>query len=136
MANTKPQQLDRARELRKADTAAEQRLWEHLRNRRLANLKFVRQLPIDPYIADFACRSEKLIVEVDGATHSSAEEFAYDQARTSFLERNGWKVLRVWNAEVFTNRDGVLETILHAAGKMGDCAFSRATHGRRWPKAG
>ncbi len=118
MANTKPQQLDRARELRKADTAAEQRLWEHLRNRRLANLKFVRQLPIDPYIADFACRSEKLIVEVDGATHSSAEEFAYDQARTSFLERNGWKVLRVWNAEVFTNRDGVLETILHAAGKM------------------
>ena len=118
MALTKPQQLERARKLRKSDTAAEQRLWEQLRSRRLSGMKFVRQLPIGPYITDFACRSTKLIVEVDGATHSSDEELTYDQARTVHLERNGWKVLRVWNAEVFTNRDGVLETILHAAGKL------------------
>ena len=118
MAYLKPEQRERARQLRKSDTAAEQRLWEHLRGRRLSGLKFVRQLPIGPYIADFACRTAYLIVEVDGATHSSDEELAYDQARTAYLEREGWKVLRVWNAEVFTNRDGVLETLLHAAGKM------------------
>ena len=114
----KPEQRERARQLRKSDTAAEQRLWEQLRGRRLSGLKFVRQLPIGPYIADFACRTAHLIVEVDGATHSSDEEVTYDQDRTAYLEHEGWKVLRVWNAEVFTNRDGVLETILHAAGKL------------------
>ena len=118
MAYTKPQQLERARKLRESDTAAEQRLWEQLRSRRLSGLKFVRQLPIGSCIADFACRSAKLVIEVDGVTHSSDEEIAYDQARTSKLERDGWKVLRIWNTEVFTNCDGMLASILHAAGKM------------------
>ena len=57
----------RARNLRKNDTEAERRLWEAIRNRRLAGFKFVRQLPIGPYVADFACRESKLILEVDGA---------------------------------------------------------------------
>ena len=118
MAYLKPEQRERARQLRKSDTAAEQRLWEQLRGRRLSGLKFVRQLPIGPYIADFACRTAYLIVEVDGATHSNDEELAFDQARTNHLEREGSKVLRVWNTEIFTNRDGALETILHAAGKF------------------
>jgi very-short-patch-repair endonuclease len=107
-------QRERARKLRKSDTAAEQRLWEYLRSRRLNGLKFVRQLPVGPYIADFACRERQLVVEVDGVTHSTEKELAYDQARTDSLEREGWRVLRVWNNEVFTNREGVLETILLA----------------------
>ena len=119
MAYTKPEQLDRARNLRKNDTAAEQRLWESLRSRRLGGLKFVRQLPLGPYFADFACREKKLIVEVDGVTHSSGEELRHDAARTAFLEAQGYRVLRVWNTEVFTNRDGVLETILLEAAARG-----------------
>ncbi len=115
MALTEPEQLERARTSRKSDTAAEQRLWEDLRDRRLAGLKFVRQLPIGPYIADFACRAKMLVVEVDGATHSTDAERAYDTARTQALERQGWRVLRVWNEDVFKNREAVLESILLAA---------------------
>ena len=118
MAYLTPIQRERARKLRKSDTAAEQRLWESLRSRRLQNMKFVRQLPIGPYIADFACRAAGLIVEVDGATHSTAEEVAYDAARTAFLETQGYRVLRAGNHDVFTNRGGVLESIMLALGKF------------------
>ncbi len=116
MAYTTPESLERARELRKGDTAAERRLWERLRGRRLNGLKFVRQLPVGPYFADFVCRDAKLIVEVDGVTHSSDEELRYDAARTEFLEGQGYRVMRVWNVEVLGNLDGVLETILWKAG--------------------
>ena len=115
MALTDPTQRDRARTLRRSDTAAEQALWEHLRARRLDGMKFVRQLVIGPFIADFACRERKLIVEVDGATHSTDAEQDYDTARTQALERQGWHVLRVTNTDVFKHRADVLETILHAA---------------------
>lgn len=118
MAFSKPEQVDRARELRKRETAAEIRLWEQLRSRRLSGLKFVRQLPVGPYVADFVCRECKLVVEVDGATHSSDQEAAYDRRRTAYLEGQGYKVLRVWNLDVFNNLDGVLDTILHAVGKL------------------
>ena len=116
MALTDPALRDRARKLRTSDTAAEQALWEHLRARRLDGLKFVRQLVIGSYIADFACRERKLIVEVDGATHSTDAEQAYDEARTSALEHWGWHVLRVTNTDVFKHRADVLETIRLKAG--------------------
>ena len=115
MSLTKPDQTERARRLRKSDTAAEQRLWEALRGRRLAGLKFVRQLPIGPYYADFVCRAKRLIIEVDGDTHSTEEEMAYDARRTAALERAGYRLIRVWNAEVRENLEGVLETIRLAA---------------------
>ncbi len=118
MALTKPETRDRARILRKAETAAEIKLWEQLRNRRLSGLKFVRQLPIGPYVADFVCRECKLIIEVDGATHSSDEEVAYDTRRTAYLEGAGYRVVHVWNLDVFKYLDGVLETVLRAAGKL------------------
>lgn len=104
----------RARALRKDDTEAERRLWEELRSRRLNGFKFVRQLPIGPYFADFACRATKLVVEVDGATHGSEDEVRHDAARTRFLEEQGWQVLRVWNVDVFTARNVVCDTILMA----------------------
>ena len=103
---------DRARSLRKGDTVAEQKLWEVLRNRRLGGLKFVRQLPIGRYFADFACRQMKFVVEVDGATHSEAHEQAHDAKREAFMLQQGWVVLRCWNHDVFKNISGVCDSIL------------------------
>ena len=112
MATLTPRQRTRARSLRRDDTGTEQRLWNALRSRRLNGLKFVRQLPVGPYIADFACRTERLVIEVDGATHSSEEEIAHDEARTAYLNHNGWQVMRVWTDDVVRNLDDVLEEIV------------------------
>lgn len=114
MSSLTPSQRERARALRRGDTAAEQRLWESLRNRRLQGLKFVRQLPVGPYVADFACRSHRLIVEVDGATHGTEQEILHDEQRTETLTQHGWRILRVGNDDVFRHLDDVLETILKA----------------------
>ncbi|MEP7173201.1 MAG: DUF559 domain-containing protein [Aestuariivirga sp.] len=102
----------RARSLRKDDTEAERRLWEDLRSRRLNGFKFVRQLPIGPYFADFACRAAKLAVEIDGATHGNNGEVQHDAVRTRYLEEEGWQVLRFWNADVFMARNAVCDAIL------------------------
>ena len=77
----------RARHLRKDQTEAERRLWRRLRNRLLGGFKFVRQEPIGPYFADFVCREENLIVEVDGATHSTDGERRHDGKREQFFAR-------------------------------------------------
>ena len=102
----------RSRALRAVQTDAETKLWNELRGRRLAGFKFVRQEAIGPFYADFVCREEKLIVEVDGATHATPEEIAYDARRESFLRDLGYRILRVTNDDVFNNLDGVCETIL------------------------
>ena len=102
---------ERARSFRKNMTDAENRMWYFLRNRRLNGYKFVREFVIGSYIADFVCREKKLIIEVDGGQHMEAAE--YDKRRTEFLEKNGYRVLRVWNNEVFTNTREVLESILN-----------------------
>ena len=112
MANLTDDAKTRARTLRKTETQAEIKLWQTLRARRLGNYKFVRQLSIGPYFADFATREHKLIIEVDGDTHSTAAEVEYDKARTAFLEAQGWRVHRVWNNDVFTNLAGVCDHIL------------------------
>ena len=102
-----------ARRLRKKLTKAEALLWWRLR-RDIEGWRFRRQHPIGPYIADFACVEGRLAIEVDGATHHTQEEIAYDERRTRFLESRGWRVLRFWNGEVIANRVGVNETILGA----------------------
>ena len=117
VARTRPELVEHARRLRREESAPEQLLWERLRSRRLLGLKFTRQMAAGPYIADFACREFRLIVEVDGATHSTDAEIAHDHRRDAFLRTAGWKVLRVTNHEVLTAMDDVLETILHHCGK-------------------
>jgi len=112
MANLDADARDRARNLRKHDTQAERLLWEALRARRLGGFKFVRQLAIGPYFADFACREHKLIVEIDGASHGTEAEVAHDQVRTEYLVAQGWRVRRAWNQDVFTNLNGVCDSIL------------------------
>ena len=104
----------RARLLRRAPNEAEKRLWGCLRDRRLNDFKFVRQAQLGPYYADFLCRERKLVVEIDGVTHGEDHQVTYDARRTRYLEGQGYRVLRVWAIEVFTNLDGVLTTILIA----------------------
>jgi very-short-patch-repair endonuclease len=96
-----------ARKLRRVSTDAENRLWYYLRGRRFEGAKFVRQFPIGPHVADFACRSARLLIEVDGGQHSPE----VDGARTQLLEAFGYKMLRFWNNEVLENTEGVLEVI-------------------------
>jgi very-short-patch-repair endonuclease len=103
--------LPRARELRRSSTLAEARLWEQLRAKRLGGVKFVRQHPIGPYFADFACRSRMIVIEVDGATHGTDAERAHDRKRTAFLQQLGYRVLRFGNDEVLNGMDGVLSLV-------------------------
>jgi very-short-patch-repair endonuclease len=99
------------RRLRHQQTDAERKLWFALRDRRLDGFKFVRQEAIGGYIADFACRERKLIVEADGGQHADSVE---DRRRDAELKAEGYRVLRFWNNDILKNRDGVLETILSA----------------------
>jgi very-short-patch-repair endonuclease len=103
----------RTRAFRAQQTAAEEILWRELRNRQLGRWKFRRQHPIGRYIVDFLTLDGKLIIEVDGGTHSTDEERARDEDRTRALERLGFHVVRVTNTDVYENLDGVLTTILH-----------------------
>jgi len=101
----------RARSLRASQTSAEARLWQALRNRRLARWKFRRQHSIDRYVVDFVTLDGKLIVEVDGVTHAEPSELARDKARTNVLEACGFHIVRVSNSDVYDNLEGVLEMI-------------------------
>ncbi|MFO0390086.1 MAG: DNA repair protein RecO [Alphaproteobacteria bacterium] len=101
-----------ARELRRNQTDAEQKIWHHLRAHRFGQYGFRRQKPIGNYIADFICMEKQLIIELDGGQHAEQQE--YDDKRTAFLESKGYKVLRFWNNDVLGNIDGVLETISNA----------------------
>ena len=74
--------------------------------------KFSRQIPVGPFICDFVCRKSKLVVELDGFSHEMSTDD--DAKRTLFLEREGYKVVRFMNAEVFSNLDGVLTAINEA----------------------
>lgn len=89
-------------------TDAEQKIWHHLRQRQINNLKFRRQQIIGNTIVDFACLEKRLIIEIDGGQHNEIT----DRKRTEFLENEGYKILRFWNNDVLTNIDGVLEKIL------------------------
>ena len=104
--------IARARALRGSQTSAEHKLWQALRNRKLQHWKFRRQEPIERYIVDFVCPDAKLVIEVDGATHSTELELAKDSERTRVLEACGFRVVRLQNDDIFSNLDGVIETIL------------------------
>ncbi|WP_421222864.1 endonuclease domain-containing protein [Aeromonas enteropelogenes] len=100
-----------AKHLRHNSTLAEQRLWQQLRNRRLAGLKFRRQMPIGPYVVDFICLEQGLVIEVDGSQHNEPENQQYDEARTAYLNQAGLKVIRVWNNNVLGRMEAVLALI-------------------------
>ncbi len=111
-----PETRLRARELRKALTPAEQKLWQILRNRNLGDYKFRRQHPIGPFIADFCCIEVGLVIEVDGGCH--LDQADYDQARTAWLEGLGYNVVRFWNNDVLNNLDEVAQEILEICDRL------------------
>ncbi len=106
--------LQSARELRKTMTDAEQLLWQSLRGKQLDGFKFRKQHPVDRYILDFFCNSEKLAIELDSGQHNTEDAGASDVERTAYLEELGIRVLRFWNHEVFTNFDGMMTEIWNA----------------------
>jgi very-short-patch-repair endonuclease len=100
-----------ARHLRHDATPHEEVLWQLLRDRRFVNFKFRRQVPIGPFIADFACHAAKLILELDGGQHSDSKT---DHRRDAVLRSHGYRIIRIWNNELHENRDGVMEAIWFA----------------------
>ncbi|MCD4655651.1 endonuclease domain-containing protein [bacterium] len=106
------QPTDKARFLRGRMTVVEKKLWISLRAKRFAGFKFRRQAPIGPFIVDFVCFEHKLIIELDGPYHTKTQE--YDQARTKWLETNGFKILRFWNDNIYEKLDYVMDKVMES----------------------
>lgn len=101
--------LENARNLRKNMTRQEKHLWyDYLKN---CSVKWYRQRVIDHYIVDFYCHKARLIVELDGSQHYTADGEEYDEIRTEILEQYQLEVLRFSNHEVNQNFDGVCRMI-------------------------
>ena len=103
---------DRARRLRREMTDAERRLWSRLRQRQLHGYRFRSQFQLGTYIVDFVCLARRLIIEVDGGQH--CEQADHDNARTAWLQEQGYRVLRFWNDVVLTETEAVITTIAEA----------------------
>jgi len=103
-----------ARKLRKSETDAERKIWQQLRRRNLKGAKFRRQHRIGPYVIDFICINEKLIIELDGSQHQQQQD--YDAQRTAFLEQSGYRVLRFWDDDVLLRTDDVMQAIFDTLG--------------------
>jgi very-short-patch-repair endonuclease len=105
---------ERARELRKRLTPQEVKLWVRLRELKALGFHFRKQAPIGRYIVDFVSFSARIVIEIDGGQHGTAEGVRSDTARDSFLQSQGYQVLRFWNSDVDRNLTGVMESILSA----------------------
>ena len=103
-----PDIIEKARNLRKRMTEAEEILWSKLRNKQLEGFKFRRQHPIWIFIADFYCHEVKLVVELDGGIHQKNEAKEYDTNRTAEIEKFEIKVIRFKNEEVLQSLNQVL----------------------------
>lgn len=109
-----------SRNMRSNPTDAEKAMWDLLKAFSRDGFKFRRQVPFDDYIVDFACHGARLIIEVDGHTHTAADEIVYDKTRQKFLESRGYTVMRFWNDDILNEPVLVydeLEQFLKAASK-------------------
>jgi very-short-patch-repair endonuclease len=100
---------DFAKKVRREPTDAEARMWKLLRDHRLADFKFRRQVPVQNFILDFVCFEQRLIIEIDGSQHASS---VADAARDAALIAEGFQVARYWNNDVLQRPAAVLEDIL------------------------
>ena len=91
-------------------TEAESLIWNYLKASQLG-VRYRPQHIIGCYIADFLCESLKLIIEVDGPYHAIPEQMVSDEERVAWLERQGYKVLRFSNEEIFYEIEKVIEKI-------------------------
>jgi len=97
-----------SKENRKNQTEAETIIWNEVRDSKLGH-KVRRQHAIGVFIADFVCLDKRLVIEIDGDYHNQTKE--YDQARTEFLNSEGFSVIRFTNTEVFNNLQSVISSI-------------------------
>ena len=109
---------ERARHLRKHQTVAETKLWRELRKLRWQGYHFRRQAPIATYIVDFACLSQRVIIELDGIQHDRPMARRVDAARDADLTWRGFKVLRLRNGDIAEALDGVVLEVLAALGAV------------------
>ncbi|GJQ25515.1 MAG: hypothetical protein HBSAPP02_05470 [Phycisphaerae bacterium] len=112
----KPIMTDRARALRAKGTKSERYLWKLLRSRQFEGMKFRRQHPIGPYIADFYCADAKLVIELDGISHDGRGE--YDDRRREYLERLGLRVIKMRDDELFADPQSLATEILRVTRKL------------------
>ncbi len=110
----KDQRVPLARRLRRMMTPAERKLWWHLREAQFDGSHFRRQATIGRYFVDFCCHTNRLIIEVDGASHAEGRQLIADARRSEFLQAHGYRVLRFWNNDVLTNIEGVMTVIAGA----------------------
>jgi very-short-patch-repair endonuclease len=106
-----PDYLDIKRRLRSNMTGPEAQLWSRLRARQLQGLKFRRQHGIGPYIVDFYCPEQSLVIEVDGDSHADADQVVKDRQREQYLQSLGLRIIRYINDDILKNLDGVLENL-------------------------
>ncbi len=115
-----PRLKERARELRKHMTKAERKLWNDFL--RSLSLTVLRQKPLDNYIVDFYCAKVKLVIEIDGGVHDSAEAIEHDEIKDATLEGYGLTVLRFRNEEVLQNFERVCKTIKNVIDDKSTCS--------------
>lgn len=100
-----------SRKLRNQSTLSEILLWQRLRAKQVKGLQFMRQKPIGRYILDFYCSKYKLVIEIDGNSHSSEQARKKDIIRQKYLENLGLTVLRFDDRDVKQDLDGVVRAI-------------------------
>jgi very-short-patch-repair endonuclease len=103
--------LDLAKRQRRALVNAEASVWRALRDRRCANFKFRRQVPIGNYIADFICFEKRLLIEIDGPSHEHEDQIRRDACRDDWFRREGFRVLRLSNDLVIGSPDLAIQRI-------------------------
>ncbi|WP_300973889.1 endonuclease domain-containing protein [Sphingomonas sp. LHG3406-1] len=101
--------MSAARRYRRQLSLPEQLLWRLLRQVR-RDLRFRRQHPIGPYVADFYCAVAKMVIEIDGASHNHSQ--GTDERRTAYLHSVGLQVLRIPAAEVLADPEAVADALL------------------------
>jgi adenine-specific DNA-methyltransferase len=112
-----PRHKANAKRLRQDMTDVERKLWRALRNGRFAGVKFRRQVPLGPYIADFLSYEARLIIEPDGSQHADCDNLARDTMRDMFLKSQGYHVLRFWNFQINSNFIATLDQIYSTLAK-------------------
>ena len=109
--NNDPRGKNLRREVRKNATSCEKKVWELVRNRKLAGFKFRRNSQIGRYYVDFYCPEKMLVLEVDGPIHDEPEQVEYDKARDAYLKSRNLTILHIKNEDIESNINDVLENI-------------------------
>jgi len=114
-----PSAITRAQSLRHDMTNGEKRLWAELKKlKKHYGLHVRKQVPIGPYIADFAIHSKNVIIEVDGEHHFTPDGMKRDKKRDQWFASQGYRVLRFNTGELIENFDGCIATLLHELGLL------------------